>query len=187
MTNFNRAHGMRVLADILEEREAERKSEKGGAIGFYMNDWFHYKRDTPDAVVDINNMPSACGTSLCVAGFATIEAGWSINVKKAAARYADPEVTYISPKGDKQTNLPRWEVIGREYLGMDEAEAHILFMAADDNGKWALEILERLVKGDDISREEWIEYASHAGTDVSEFDGWEREEEEESCTCYACQ
>jgi hypothetical protein len=172
----NRIGVLRVLADVLEEKQ---KTEKRNA--FDMAVFFIPVNDLPGEMTKVTLKagvsPEVCGTKLCVAGFATIESGWSVVFTRVMEKnwkgdeYSLVTTKWISPTGKKQDDQPNWEKIGAEYLGLTEETAHILFFSTNDQGEQAIKILERLARGDEISEGEWFGYASNHGVDMETFWG----------------
>jgi hypothetical protein len=172
----NRIGVLRVLADVLEEKQ---KTEERNA--FDMSNFFVPLGDLPDDLTEVTLKsgvsPEICGTKLCVAGFATIEAGWSAVFAKVmregwnGKKYPAVATEWISPAGRKQDLQPHWEQVGAEYLGLTEEQGHILFFSTNDQGEQAIEILERLARGDEIGEGEWFGYARNHGVDMSEIWG----------------
>jgi hypothetical protein len=169
---INRIGMLRVLADVLEEKQ---KTEERNA--FDMSNFFVPLGDLPDDLTEVTLKsgvsPEVCGTKLCVAGFATIEAGWSAVFAKVYEVWNDKEyprvaTEWTSPTGRKQNQQPNWELVGAEYLGLTEEQGRILFFSTNDQGEQAIEILERLARGDEINGDEWIGYARNHGIDMSE-------------------
>jgi len=196
----NRIAAMRVLADILAEEEFEKKSNGRG--GFYMGDWEVTPSKLPDEIVGddftlkAGVSPHLCGTTLCAAGFATLNAGWSIKYERIVDKYTGRQMgvsaTYYDPQG--AIGKPEWRSVGAEYLGLGGLEAKVLFYSTDDHGEQAIEILERLAMGEDIPTEEWVRYGVEHSIDMEGFgydsDGSLIDEDydyNEGCDCSICQ
>jgi len=139
----NRANVLRVLADVLEEKERTEKS------GFHMSSFV----DLPDMAaftddtmtLQAGQSPTMCGTTLCVAGFAALGAGWKFKFTKAVGWDGEDyaRVRYINPDGVATRTLD-FETIGKDYLGISTAIAGTLFYATSDDGTTAIKILEHL-------------------------------------------
>jgi hypothetical protein len=196
--SINRVNCLRVLADVLEEQEFNKAT---ALRGFNMSSFFRLgvitlPGEANELTVEAGVKPSMCGTSLCVAGFAAIEAGWKINLKQEVhGGYKSVAKSYTSPgpKGSVQFGEPEWEEIGREFLGLREDYAHILFFSYHDDGEQAIEILTKLAFGTEITHGEWEKYRKNADCSMGDFDGYgwepdyyEDEDDLEGCDC-GCQ
>jgi hypothetical protein len=201
----NRIHVMRVLADILEEKKAKEKNafDMSSFIDFDSTFLEGALAHKDELVLEAGVSPSTCGTTLCVAGFAAIEAGWTATFKKATKVYAGynndgsdyvdtmVKTYWTDPDGkDNGTYGPEWELVGAEYLELEPAQAQILFYATHDDGSFAIAILERLARGDEITTDEWLEYNETVGRDLEQFgEPWytveddEDDEDEGPCDC----
>lgn len=166
---MNRVGILRVLADILEEKE---KMDRFNSPGFNINTWFnecslHLPKGQDEFTLKAGVSPTLCGTSLCVAGFAAIEAGWSVMIRRANQSYNGKswdvyETRWSSPDGSTHRE-PNWWTVGADYLGLAHYQAFIIFYATFDRGAQSIQILERLAVGDMPTVEEWKEYARIAG------------------------
>jgi hypothetical protein len=166
---MNRAGIHRVLADILEEQE---KEGLPSGSGFNISTWFNQARLRLPAgqskfTLKAGVSPTLCGTTMCVAGFAAIEAGWSVQIRKIKQTYSSQswdayETQWISPSTQEHRELDFWTV-GAEYLGLERYQAFIIFYGTFDGGCQSVRILERLAVGDMPTVEEWKEYARIAG------------------------
>jgi hypothetical protein len=104
---------------------------------------------------------------MCVAGFAAIEAGWSVQIRKTEHSYRGQfwdsyETQWRGPDGSQHREPDFWTV-GAEYLGLERYQAFIIFYGTFDGGCQSVRILERLAVGDMPTVEEWKEYARVAG------------------------
>lgn len=140
----NRKHVATVLADIMEEREK-------GLGGFNMKDFIHVvPYDSFEAddtfLLEAGQSPTICGTALCVAGFAALEAGWTFKFRKVEDTYNGNYVKIdpINPLGERSSI--DWDEVGREYLDINEEIGGLLFYATFDGGEAAIEILKYLLE-----------------------------------------
>jgi hypothetical protein len=140
----NRSNVLRVLADVLEEKELKDNVRRG----FNMNSFI--STPDPDSIkgdeftLAAGQSPTMCGTSLCVGGFAALEAGWKFKFAKSNDGYGNyVRLTYIDPK-DEAAGFPGFDVVGREYLGISGHIADKLFYALFDGGATSIKILEHL-------------------------------------------
>jgi hypothetical protein len=125
---------------------------------FDMHSWADYnnsimrKNSVPSGFqVKLENIEQAntrCGTTLCVAGFATMATGWTQSLVKYEDHWGGwYDFNWISPGGAvvNDGEVP-FEKIGRGYLELTEHQGNVLFFTFD-NGKvegW----LERLASGE---------------------------------------
>jgi hypothetical protein len=95
-----------------------------------------------------NGVVEECGTSACVAGWALLLSGWSINREQSKAHFV---------RGDEWLETP--EVFGKaaDLLGLEMHEAAALF-----DGNWMAgaaskvpDALRRIAKGEDPSEVHW--------------------------------
>jgi len=176
---------LRVLADILEEKEKAETLKIKSA--FYMGDWMSvplwYGPDNgsddktvfegEEFILKTASQASECGTQLCVAGFATLEAGYSVKYAKAKQEMYGGHIshyisaTYFDPKGEALPKgvRPSWELIGAEVLGLNPYHAHVLFFSTEDDGEQAIEILTKLALGVEITDDEWLQYKRNHNID----------------------
>jgi len=185
----NRIAALRVLADILEEKEHDEKN--GFDIGSFISS-ADFDFEGPSVVLEAGVSPSLCGTTLCVAGFAAIEAGYKIEVERRKDRkYWESKYVYkyYTPKGEQVLDID-WEDAGAKYLGLPDDHARIVFYGTSDDGDQSVAILERLAAGETITQGEWYNYAQNLDVDMENFSGYhnsnDREDEECACTCSAC-
>jgi hypothetical protein len=167
---MNRVGILRVLADVLEEKE---KTDAYNHPGFNINTWFNeahisLPEGQSEFTLKAGVSPTVCGTSLCVAGFAAIEAGWSVQIEKIKhndswGKWDEYNTHWLTPEGTRKAGDPDWWEVGAEYLGLELYQAFIIFHATFDDGAQSIRILERLAVGDMPTVEEWKEYARIAG------------------------
>lgn len=98
-----------------------------------------------------------CGTTLCIAGWAALDAGWKINYHREDGWVR--KIT-INPNGMAE-EIP-WEAEGRKQLGLSEHFAEFLFLTLANGGDdAALAVLCQLAEGrDEDEIEEFTEHAS---------------------------
>lgn len=159
----NRVHALRTLADMLEEYDR----------GFKMSDWMRVNYYDPISVEDgfvlkSGLSPTLCGTTLCAAGFATLNAGWEIKYQVGPTNQVI-DVEYRFPGEVWSQERPDWAGEGQDYLGIDDLTAKVLFYSTGDGGKQAVEIMTRLAMGDDPSEFELFDYAEILDIDVDDY------------------
>jgi hypothetical protein len=154
----------KVLDDILAEREAKETSRPSG---FNIGNWFTLRNtirfmenyDGSEFVLESGTSPSVCGTTMCVAGFATLEAGYYVKIQKLPL--GGFMVNWHTPDDQSINYEPDWHGVGSEYLGLEMWQSYIIFYGTRDEGKQSIAILERLAANDMPTDEEWYEYADN--------------------------
>lgn len=142
----NRAHVARVLAAVLEGKE-----DGGFDMKHFINTPRPQRIGKDGLLLEAGQSPTLCGTTLCIAGFAALEAGWTFKFHEFGSR---PElwrgVSYISPKGEEVDEIDFYG-IAKKYLEISEDIALTLFYATFDGGYTAIKILERLLTDPDAT------------------------------------
>ena len=100
--------------------------------------------------VTVNTMlEGSCGTSACIAGWATLHAGWEFNTTLEVSPDGWEDLSYevISPEGESETfaSAPELEIEGARALGLTYDQAHDLFFTMDE--REATIRLYALIKG----------------------------------------
>ena len=159
---------VRVLADILEAKKVE---------AFDMNYFFYQSRlsvpkEKSEFIIAANKVDNMCGTTMCIAGFAGLNAGYTATgVQRTFTGYDGETRSYYDiywsdPSGTPlhSDSEPSWFDVGMEYLDLECWQAAIIFYGTHDHGRQSLEILKRLASGDEITIDEWKEYSGYGGT-----------------------
>lgn len=131
---------------------------------------------------NIDAAATQCGTTLCIAGFATLSRGFKVEYSIEKGYYGGEYVKteYIAPNGDYLFGEPNWLEEGAEALGLDEQAASRLFHYVNDNDV-ALEALKQLAAGVDPSDIEIIgdDDSNHCDCSICDFNYFEGDAEEE--------
>lgn len=117
---------------------------------------------------DIENADNTCGTTLCIAGFAALEAGWKQKFYKGDRPW-NSYFRWIDPDGFLNSDGPSFRSEGAEYMDLTEHQSHALFYTTHDNDL-AISRLERLA----------------AGEDAETVLGYDETGEQSDCTCDLC-
>lgn len=94
-------------------------------------------------------LEGSCGTSACIAGWATLHAGWKFNTTLEISPDGWEGLSYevVSPEGDSETftSSPDLEIDGARALGLAFDQAQDLFFTMDE--RLAIVRLYALIKG----------------------------------------
>lgn len=128
--------------------------------------------------ITVNTMlEGSCGTAACIAGWATLHAGWKFNTTLEVSPDGWESMSYevVSPEGESEMfpSTPDLEIEGAQALGLTLDQAHDLFFTMDE--RIATVRLYALIKGwsTDI-----FDVAENLGIDIKEDEfGYSDEEE----------
>lgn len=131
--------------------------------------------------VTINTMlEGSCGTTACIAGWASLLAGWqvrtSLEIHSDGWEHMDHEI--VSPQGEvtQHTSSPDFEAEGARALGLTDAEANELFFIMDE--RYAISALYSRIKFGDASRDMGTsDLAEHFGIEMPDDDDYYEDEE----------
>lgn len=148
MTEINYAAIKRVVEQIKAHRKAFNMTWWSEYNWARTRDYIETLGDGTSVVLQLENIDTVgtqCGTTLCIAGFAMLDAGWKVKYASKRDEYGSwVESQWYSPHGGRYA--PDWVVDAAKYFGLPVQPASRLFHYINDNDE-ALEALEDIANG----------------------------------------
>jgi len=159
MANIENA---RTLLEVVKLEKA--KASGTFNMAYFLRELVPMDDGIEEVIVESTETANICGTTLCLAGHAALLAGWKFKFTLRSDEYdwtdeGYADVTYIHPSGSL-TSEPDWVYIGIKYLDIDDGLANILFFLTFDDGTCAIDMLERIANGENLTDQEAQRMAS---------------------------